>query len=162
MWYNNHRGENGGPEFDKVYRSVWDQVFAPSLKVRELIDASLNKIAIIPGEYVAAHVRSLYLHNTTTSPEYRNALECAAQLLPGKTIFFASDSQEVTRRAIEYGKGRVVADVNRTDPLHLDRGSSFLKAKQDSRPRPASDYYSTFVDLYMMKNARCVTYGRGG
>jgi hypothetical protein len=39
--------------------------------------------------------------------------------------------------------------------LHLDK-------MEDWKSRPPSDFYSIFVDLYLMANGRCVTYGQGG
>ena len=51
--------------------------------------------------------------------------------------------------------------------LHLDRGSMFLTdtAKtpaSDWKGRPASDFYDTFVDLYLLALSKCTTFGRGG
>ena len=149
--------------FDDIYRSIWDKIFIPTAPVKNLIHMSMDKFGLTPGDYVAAHVRALFLEDKSGDPyEARNAVDCAAKLLPGKPIFFASDSRNVSGFAIEYGKGRVVADINGSDPLHLDRGTNFLAVRDGVSNRSASDYYSVFVELYLLGNARCVTHGIGG
>ena len=94
-------------------------------------------------------------------------------------IFVASDSNDVIKGAFEYGRQNHIPVVSNQNTafeqqdqkqhvphllLHLDRGTSFLEAGKDTMTQmyQPSDYYSTFVDLYLLKNARCIAYGRGG
>jgi hypothetical protein len=79
-------------------------------------------------------------------------------------IYVASDMSSVTRRAIIYGQqhqlhvvGRYT-EVNASDPLHIDRD---LYNEQQDR-RPPSDFYDTFVDLYLLTLGQCFTWGKGG
>lgn len=155
------------PSFDQVYATVWNQVFVPVPAVQERIDQQLAKLNLIPGQYVAAHVRSLYVFNTTDTAEEAHAIDCAQPLLTSASeqLYFASDSATTTHLATVYAaQHHVPSLVVRTDshPLHLDRGSDFLKAGGDGNGRAASDFYDTFVDLYLLSQARCVVYGAGG
>ena len=152
--------------FDGIYRSIWDKIFVPTAPVQNLINMSMDQFGLTQGDYVAAHVRALFLEDQSNEPyEARNAVDCAAQLLPAKPIFFASDSRKVTGFAIEYGTvrvGRIVANINDSNPLHLDRGTNFFAPMDLISNRNASDFYSVFVDLFLLGNARCVTHGIGG
>jgi hypothetical protein len=128
---------------------------------------------------VAAHVRSLYVFNTTDTAEEEHAIDCASQQQPGWPIYFASDSVATTRQAIAYAQSKsesynsndnnndkkktvVVARRGNQDPLHLDRGRDFLAPSEDWKNRSAADFYDIFVDLYLLASSRCVAYGAGG
>ena len=79
-------------------------------------------------------------------------------LFPGAPILMASDFSRCTQVAVEYGQQKsahVVAREQMALPLHLDKADGV-------ESRQASDFYDTFVDLYLMGMARCVTYNRGG
>lgn len=83
-----------------------------------------------------------------------NAVECASELRPGGPIYFASDSQfaiqSVKRYAQQYKRPVVIIDND--EPLHLDKANSTT----------AADYYSVFVDLYLLGMGRCASVGMGG
>jgi hypothetical protein len=151
----------GGPTFAEVYRELWHTVFTPSPLIAARIEDEMEQLGLVPGQYVAAHVRSNY---TSDPKRYelerwtKNSIHCASQLMPGATTFFASDSSLAIDIAKEYGtkrNGQVVVRSHDKPPLHLEKAV-------DWETRPASDYYDTFVDLYLLGMSGCVTYNQGG
>ena len=78
---------------------------------------------------------------------------------PGGPFYFASDSNYAITLAKRYGRQRravVVARLNgKQEPLHLDK-------VPDWQQRPPSDYYDTFVDLYLLALGKCVACSMGG
>lgn len=70
----------------------------------------------------------------------------------------ASDHALATQMAVQYGEkqsAHVVAREHTAQPLHLDKAENVTD-------RSPSDFYDTFVDLYLMGLSRCVTFNRGG
>jgi hypothetical protein len=152
----------------------WKAVFTPSVPVQALTDQNMNDLGLTPNNYVAAHVRATYTRDTIGKHEEIRAINCAAQLAGSNAttltpIYFASDSAVTTRMALEYGSKHHLAVVGRNitaEPLHLHPGSSFFKytnkiAANDWKGRPASDFYATFVDLYLLALSKCTTFGQG-
>jgi hypothetical protein len=177
--------------------------FAPSPPVAALIQQELDDQLLKPGHYVATHIRSLYVEDKTSdSEEYEQAVICAAQLRAGRVddpIFVATDSNQVTQKALEFGTQHgmpmtarstattttqhlnrtvetrhdngtvthhhpivVAAKKNNREPLHLDRGRAYLQRRTaDVHKHAVSDFYNIFVDLYLLANAACVSYGTG-
>jgi hypothetical protein len=166
----------GAPRFEQVYREVWSVVFEPSPAVAALIERIRRQIGLggTGGEsssYASVHVRANYQkQDANADARVRNAINCASALQPGATIYLATDSRNVTLAGLRYGKavgGTVVARIHpesdNGDPLHLDRGSNFLSASgADLEGRPPSDFYDTFVDLYLLAGGQCTAVGVGG
>jgi hypothetical protein len=154
--------------YESVYGEVWRILFEPSLPLAAQIAATKAKLGLATGKYVSAHVRAQYVRNTTgNTAAVENALRCAMALLPGAPVYFASDSVHASRYALGYGRDvlnhTVVAHIPEREPLHIDRGTSFLShADADWNRYPASAYYDTFVDLYLLSGGSCLTYGLGG
>jgi hypothetical protein len=169
------------PDFNHIYHKVWRIFFTPAPKVAIIIKKKLDDMGLIPNHYVSAHLRALYAVDAHERPDWyihmftENALACATQLKQGTSIFFASDSSVATEYALKLGreklinsthshyvadqksvpealaKGVVVSIPNPNPPWHLD-----------SMLGPVEKFYDTFVDLYLMALAGCVTYGKGG
>jgi hypothetical protein len=164
-YYNDHRQQDE-PILRDVYKHIWNVVFTPVPRIVALIQEQLQALHLMPGEYAAAHVRALYLE-VDRKPEQlqswaENAVNCASMLRPGGPIFFASDSYYATEMALKYGKTKGLNTVvarshnnNNAKPLHLD------KTERNSQVK-ASDFYDTFVDLYLLGMSRCLTYNIGG
>jgi hypothetical protein len=152
--------------FDRVFRAVWDAFFTPAKPVATLIDQQMTDLSLAPGKYVSSHVRSRYKRDKSkTTSQVENAVNCASLLKPGHPVYFASDSTASTHSALHYGRqinATVVARTTDTEPLHLDRGSEFLKRSQRWNEHNASAYYDVFVDLYLLANSACVAHGVGG
>jgi len=177
--YYDHRLIAGEPSFTQVYAAVWNSVFVPAPPVQARIVQQLHALGLQRGQYVAAHVRSLYVYNTTHTAEEEHAIDCAQlltqvqeeRLQQQEPIYFSSDSATTTRLAVAYAAVHsnvtVVARTtnntdNKSEPLHLDRGRDFLQPGVDQAVYDAADYYDVFVDFYLLAMARCVVYGAGG
>jgi hypothetical protein len=161
------------PSFEQVFRDAWSVAFEPSPAVAAAIDRARRRLGLGNGGglYASAHVRANYQRqDSNVDEQVRNAIDCASSLLPGATIYLATDSRNATLSGLRYGKsvgGTVVARIHPEfeggDPLHLDRGSNFLSASgTDLEGRPPSDFYDTFVDLYLLAGGQCTAVGVGG
>ena len=151
------------PMFHEIFHKIWRIFFRPSEAVAAMIEKQLDEMGFVPGAYSAAHVRALYAieqRDTATIYEWaRNGINCANNLRPGAPIFFASDSLNATLFAKRYAQ-RKGAHLhthahNPNPPLHIDRC-------KDWQQRPSSDFYDTFVDLYLIALAKCVSFNKGG
>ena len=157
----------GEPTFDEVYPIVWRLFFRPSLSVASIIESQLDTLGLVPGNYASAHLRALYyLYADGGEPSQkvieggtRNALNCASQLRPGAPIFFTSDSEKASNYSHIYAGKMNAQVITRTPspnpPLHLELCKDWMQ-------RPPSDFYDTFVDLYLIGLGGCVTFGKGG
>jgi hypothetical protein len=154
--------------FKGVFRDVWRILFEPSPNLAARISSTQQRLGLEEGMYVSAHIRAQYKENATDNMAIvRNAIHCASTLDPGAAVFVGSDSPQVAQFAVQYGKTvshhSVSARMQEGITLHIDRGRSFLShADADWNEYPASAYFDTFVDLYLLSGAKCVTYGIGG
>eukprot|EP00977_Amphora_coffeiformis_P016692 scaffold5237_cov179-Amphora_coffeaeformis.AAC.5 len=166
-FYNSNRAI-GEPTMAQITRTVWEILFTPTPPVAERIQQFLTNKGLVPHHYLATHIRALYAVSDQDPYLVQywtfNAVNCTTHLAEKSdvpsTMFVASDASFASKLAQRYGKQhdwRVVfhvPDVGQ-EPLHLDKASHW----QD---RPPSDYYDTFVDLYLLGLSRCLTYGVGG
>lgn len=160
FWYDDQL-QPGEPNFETIFHHVWKIFFTPSPAVRERLQTAMAEMNLVPYQYTAAHCRVLYAQDDR--PQYQqknwaeNAINCASELRPKMPIFFTSDSADATQYAQQYGAFRNATVQTRipdpNPPLHIE--FSGLR-------RPASDYVDGFVDLYIMAEATCVTYNKGG
>lgn len=167
-WYNENLKANE-TEFNEVFHDVWTVFFTPAPPVATVIKREMVESGLAPGEYASAHLRALYALEFRAAGQTkawaRNAVNCASKLRPGKPIFFASDSKVASDFSLIYGEkmgGIVVTHTNNPDPpLHLDKAEDFFNTTIVNR-RPSSDYYDTFIDLYLMALGGCVYISKGG
>ena len=176
------------PTFRQVVRDVWRVMFTPVLPIQKLIQQELSSLGVQPGHYAAIHCRVMYAVVERDPQEIKvvteNAVHCASELYADDGPFFiSSDSPESIRMALAYGKQLanqsgpfsnerhpiVVARSAAKAPLHFGFIPSSAGSKKDPKkvdfkavPYIASDYYDTYVDLYLMAMAECVTHGVGG
>ena len=171
-----------------TYTALWHAFFQPSPPLQEYIDETKKSLGLQKGRYVAVHCRSRFpahfrderingmlpfAEPDKTGLVFKghgkdkavalatHALQCAQTLLTDKTeaIYFFSDSSNLTAYMTHNNNnsnshnavGRL--DVDNDESLHLGR------QMHGHVPR---DYFSTFADLYMAIEARCVVYGLGG
>jgi hypothetical protein len=180
--YNDLVVESGEPTFNTVFPHVWRYFFTPSPPVAAAIRSKLDAHGLVPNGYVAAHLRALYaVEGTEDQPPERyiqmfaeNALACATELRPGVPIFFASDSAEATAHAVAIGTGVVPpkdyvtgqGSQRRTEvavpPVYSSVPDPNPPWHLDMYLGPPFKFYDTFVDLYLMALAGCVTYNKGG
>mmetsp|Transcript_1824 Transcript_1824/g.2096 ORF Transcript_1824/g.2096 Transcript_1824/m.2096 type:complete len:649 (-) Transcript_1824:46-1992(-) len=157
--------ETSEPNFDTVFSHIWKIFFTPSPLVAIKIQSKLDEMYLQPNHYVASHLRALYGVEQRSEELIKrfteNALACATQIRPNVPIFFTSDSSRAVDHALQLSKQtvgspphniRVVTSIpNPNPPWHLD---SFLG--------PTEKFYDTFIDLYIMALAGCVTFSNGG
>jgi hypothetical protein len=171
-FYNQHKSANE-LEYNAVVRDFWETLFTPSPPVAALIRQNMNDLHLVPGAYVAAHVRALYTSDASNNTDLvHNGINCATKLKPGLPVYFASDSSKASRAALEYGRSKqndnitatatVVARIADTEPLHIDRGIDFLHKSNGWQNVSATAFYDTFVDLYLLAGSQCLSYGVGG
>ena len=60
--YYNEELVPGEASFEDVFHDVWRIFFTPSRPVRDLIETEMKRMALVPGEYSAAHLRALYVY----------------------------------------------------------------------------------------------------
>ena len=163
-WYDDQIvAESGEHKAAELFHELWKLTFTPSIAVRTLIESEMNLLDLKPGQYTAAHLRALYgmkdRAEAVKANWAENALNCASELRPQNPIFFASDSTNATHYAKIYANRRNATvktrNPNPNPPYHIDKVKNHIKY-------PPSDFYDTFVDLYIMAQADCVTYNKGG
>jgi hypothetical protein len=160
---------NGWELYKTIYRDLFQALFVPSPPIQKLVSEKMKRANLEPRKYATAHYRAFYAiedkkHTKTPRTLKRfafHAVECAASMSPGVPIYFASDSKLAVDAVREYGhRHKDIAIVtfsgNNTEQeaLHLDKPTDW-----ETQPY---DYYPTFVDLLIMSNAQCLTYGQGG
>jgi hypothetical protein len=160
LYYNNQR-RPGDPTFDQVYHDTWRVCFTPTSPIAQQIEQQMQTFGILPGQFVATHVRALYQvvdrEEGILSYWAQNAIRCATAF-PAMPILFVSDSSRVIRIAKSYANQNgifVVARPHPKEPLHLEKADNWTT-------RDASEFYDTFVDLYMLGMSSCVAYNMGG
>jgi hypothetical protein len=166
-FYHAHQEATTDPTLAQVTRSLWNLFFTPVPAVAQRISDGLQQHSLVPGHYIAMHVRALYAVKDQDPYLVRywtyNAVNCTSQLVePNRgdaatTLFVAADATYASKLAQNYGAKygwTVVHSTTTSEPLHLDKAAHW----QD---RPSSDYYDAFVDLYLLALSRCVTFGMG-
>jgi hypothetical protein len=147
--------------YDSIYHDVWRILFNPAPPIATILHDEMDGAGIAPGEYAVAHYRALYARasrdETDIAKTAINAANCASQLRPGGPVYFASDSTVALRSVQDYAKnhGYPIVTIENQVPLHLDKAGNWST-------RHPSDFYSVFVDLYLMGMGKCVSYGQGG
>jgi hypothetical protein len=168
QWYEDQRAENE-VSYEEVYHEVWRIMFTPVPPIASTIRFVMDTSGLVPNKYSAAHLRVLYTKNDRKHAVLRKwtkgGLDCASTLRPHSPIFLASDSDYVTTYGPIYGRehnGTVVVYEHHPNlPLHLDQADTVHNGTLISRPI-ASDYYDTFVDLYLLALSGCIFFSKGG
>ena len=160
-YYNEQLNNTGEATFQEVYHAVWHSIFQPVEALQKRIDETMNSLSLLPGGYAAAHLRALYGVKSRHPLEIRDwaihAVNCASQLRPGGPIYFASDSEVAVHVIQQYALNTnrsIVSLQHENEPLHLE--------KANHSNRAPSEYFDTFVDLYMLGNSNCLAYNVGG
>jgi hypothetical protein len=164
LYYDKHL-QSEEADAKTVLRDLWNIAFTPSPPVAILIEDQYRQMGIVPGEYATAHIRALYAVKKRKPSLIQqltiNALNCASQLRPGGPFYVASDTPFAMEVALAYGRQKNVTVVSRSnsernEPLHI--GHHEVNATHNS----VSDFYDTFVDMYIISMTRCVAFGKGG
>ncbi len=174
--------------YNRVYRHLFSSFFNLVAPLQSIVDQNMETLNLTTGMYSAVHVRArhpdsgLYpTRNTRIDKEggfiipegegdYKNkiintlqtALHCAFSLTANsdtKKLYFVSDSLNVTNFVLNKGllplpSEAIVGIKIFQEPLHLD--------EPQYKKRKPSDFYMTFVDLWLLRQAKCILYGTGG
>lgn len=147
--------------YNEVFHDLFRLVFDPSPTIARILRREIAEAGLVPGHYAVAHYRAFYAR-ASRRPQFiikstLNAINCASQLRPGGPIFFASDSLLALATARDYAKNNSfsIVTIENQEPLHLDKAENLTE-------RNPSDFYSIFVDLYLMAMGRCLSFGQGG
>jgi hypothetical protein len=162
-YYNQLQSPLEGPRaFRRIYRTLFYKCFTPTPYLADAIERSMSQLHLVPGQYTAAHFRAKYnevhpLTDRAIKGLARNTVNCASQLRrdSSELIFFATESQLAMKSVRDYVltvPGQIVTAPTTKEPLHLDKATS-------TKPR---DYFSVFIDLFLLSNARCIAHGQGG
>jgi hypothetical protein len=150
-----------GSSYNDVYHDLFRLLFEPAPPIAKILRTEMKQAGLVPGEYAVAHYRAFYAR-ASRRPEMIakhaiNAANCASQLRPGGPIYFASDSLHALAKVREYAKEHSykIVTIENQEPLHLDKAGNWSV-------RHPSDFYSIFVDLFLMGMGRCLTFGQGG
>mmetsp|Transcript_22325 Transcript_22325/g.52591 ORF Transcript_22325/g.52591 Transcript_22325/m.52591 type:complete len:598 (+) Transcript_22325:101-1894(+) len=175
------------PPFNVTFHKTWRMMFTPSIALRNVLKSKMDEMGLVPNKYVASHLRALY--NTVAEDRSidlikkftSNALDCATELRPGLPIYFASDSSDATSYALKIGhparaltyngspgssgshsKNKINVDTNLQPRIVASIPSQNPPWHLDKYIGPPENFFDTFIDLYLMAEARCVTFSRGG
>jgi hypothetical protein len=160
--YYNDNIESGSVTFEEGYHDTFNALFKPSPSLAQELESNMKNLGLVPGEYSAAHFRALYgrtyrAYNETIRVAV-NAVNCASELKPGGKVFFAADNKVAIDYVREYASKQnlpIVSLSHEDEPLHLDKAANWSQ-------RVPSDYYSTFIDLFLLGQSRCLAYSNGG
>ena len=163
LWYDEQGKDKGELSAIEVFKDVWNSVFVPSPPVQAMIDSNRQELGLVPGEFATAHIRALWTIKSRTLKEttvmVKNAMNCASHLRPGGPFLVTSDHLEALSEAQKYGaeKGvQVITPSYDREPLHVG-----MHNESDTSVTP-QDFYSAFVDIYLIAMTRCVAVGPGG
>ena len=147
--------------YAEIYHDLFRLLFDPAPPIARTLKQEMDDAGLVQGEYAVAHYRAFYGRSSRRPESIAkfavNAVNCASQLRPGGPVYFASDSLYALGTVRNYSKehGYKIVTIENQEPLHLDKDDG------DSERKP-SDYYSIFVDLYLMGMGHCFSYGQGG
>jgi len=188
LYYNEqndrHRDENS---YETAFGGMFYTLFTPSSALESLIQRRLTELRLVPGEYVGVHLRARYppqVFRSKGKQKHRgvidkeggfqlkgdlrramvtvatNAINCAIQVMPNASIYFASDSDQLVDYMtsaspfLSDGIVDIMSHEHQGEPIHLD-----TKAWVNYTP---SDFYPAFLDLWLLGRSRCTVFGRGG
>lgn len=149
--------------YSDTFHGLFRIFFTPVARLERTVNQKMEEHGLIAGKYGAVHLRNMYgnrkwRHPNDTIAITVNGINCASNLIPGAPIYFASDDKFAVDAAQAYGNQSSLPLVSLSfteDPLHIDKDDEW-------KNRHPSAYDDTFVDLYMLGQARCVAFSNGG
>jgi hypothetical protein len=161
----NSMKDPGEPDFDQVFYDVWQLLFQLAPPVQAVMERKRQELQLRPFQYNAVHIRASYLAEEWIKPGLvENATLCGLSFNSTAPLYIATDSMAATHKALQFASrytSQAVTYNSSETPLHLDRGRDFISISTRHEKHVPSDYYSTFVDLYLLAQSRCLAVGRG-
>ena len=175
--------------FAEVFRDVWYSCFVPVQAIQQRIAEQMSIMGLHRNQFGAIHIRSRYqvpaIGERLESLCY-NALHCLYELDTQKAstrpIYVSSDHRSAIWVSLQYSRALSLHHVtardkdlilslsqeeamqDKTGILHLDRGSNHLARRPKdftANQFEAHEYYDTFVDVYILSQADCITFNVG-
>ena len=146
-----------------VFHGIFRALFMPVPRLQAKLEEQMKDHHLVPGQYAAVHLRNMYgnriwRHPNETIALVVNGINCASTIYPGAKIYYAADDKFAVDAAREYGRQRSLPvgslEFNE-DPLHIDKVDGWEN-------KSSVEYDDTFMDLFLLGQARCVAYGNGG
>jgi hypothetical protein len=163
------------PDFNTILRPVWNLLFIPSPPVAKLLSSHFARLHLQPGQYAAAHARTLYHDNLTgfaLQETVENAVNCAAELwqdswgiatnivpITKPRILVASDSLAASQLAVAYGRGRVVSQTTTTSDNNNNAAQLQLHSQTPLHLDRGADYLTHHKRaVYIQQTAPVASY----
>lgn len=159
-----------------AFTEIWDVLFEPTPPVKKAIAATMHEFGLIPKKYAVAQYRApdryheidgtFHLHDDhsytpgqTRKREIHNAINCAFQLSVNytdisKVYFTSSDINDVKYVVNESPYKNKV--IGKDDVIHFHSEKVTRGGWKDTDP---ALLYPVYVDLYLMRYSRCVSFG---
>jgi hypothetical protein len=176
-------------KFKEDFGIYWYACFRPSVLVQSAIEESYTELGLVPGHYNAVHCRVRHpAHDGSTKRNTADlgglvfegkakhkaietaihAIKCSNWLTSHQTsepIYFYSDSEDLVEAATSHDQSEdeierslhTLANQSRVVGRHVEYPIAHLETLNQT----VEAYASTFVDLYIAANARCITLGVG-
>jgi len=164
---------------------LWKVLFDPVPEIKALIKQTMADLKLTPKKYVSVHIRSsditfLTTHTAAEELETRfnkikgeynsdieNGIFCAAHSVPmyqGYPIYFTASNTNDVKYALRHSKFAennpgVLVGLENTIRFHSDKIARNHKFNDGADPK---HLYPAFVDLYLLANSACVSFGKLG
>jgi len=162
---------------DGSYSDVMDILFEPSPPIADAIKQTMRKLDLVPKQYSVVHYRAPDLtayHEEMGSLSKRipgesikkvinNAISCAVHISNIKKVYFTSSDTDYVEYVLERSPfaNNPSVDIKGTTGFfryHSDKPEH----SYDWEANDPSVLYPVFVDLWMMKNSKCVAFTKLG
>jgi len=150
------------------YSNLMDILFQPVPELGREISKAMNSMGIKRKQYVAAHYRALADQdieiNKDSKAEMHRAIDCVVKAVEGDKsipIYFASSRGNIVKYVLgdsPYAQSKKPA----VKVVGLDYGTRIHSDKTGVGFDNPRDLYPAFVDMWLLKYSRCVSYGHLG
>ncbi|CAJ1888196.1 unnamed protein product [Cylindrotheca closterium] len=160
-------------DFTTLYHYFFHATFAPAPAIRSIVDELFQRLHLQPNQFVVIHIRAKYpgevfreTGNLTALEEIVDNAICIASnnlissninVSEAMPIYLAADAMPVLQAGMEHPN--VVSRLSSSQQNAEENDPPHLNFAQKDEP---SAFYSIFVDLIVMSQSRCVTFGAGG
>ena len=144
-------------------------IFEPVQPLAQLIRETSAELNLVPNKYVSAHFRSRYprpkgtkdieMTNQRVTNILDNSIDCVIHESGDRSmpVYFTSDgANHVDYMIHKESPIKIVGLLNMTR-LHSDELA--ITTWENTDPK---HLYPVYVDLWLMRNSKCVSYGQGG
>jgi len=169
-----------------TFGDVWRVLFDPVPPLKAQIKKTMKSLKLTPKKYVSAHYRSrdrtfrskhtaaeeleaLWSNHQSDTYDIEKVIECAhtAPSYEGYPIYFTASNTNDVRYALDHSpfsktNPGVLIGLRNTVRFHSDKPAHDVKFKEVSVLKDPTDLYPAFIDLYLLANSACVSFGKLG